>query len=261
MVIQNIQQEIDIYIPSLKTGIDFHGLYWHSSANKKNNYHLLKYKFFKDNDIEVIQVFENEWVLQQDIVKSIILSRLNLHKTKPIYARKCEIREVSVADYKSFLSENHLQGYAAAKVKLGLYYKDELVQLMSFSKSRFNKNYDWENIRSSAKINSIIVGGFSKLLKHFRKNYEGSIISYVDVRYFTGAGYIKNGFTVLRHNKPNYFYFKQDTLLLESRNKYQKHKLSKILDSYDAKLSEYENMVNNKYLRIHDAGNLTLTII
>ncbi len=71
--------ELDIYLPEYNLGIEYHGLYWHSTKFKDKSYHKEKYLFFKEKDIPLIQIFENEWVLKRDIVKSIIKSKLNLN--------------------------------------------------------------------------------------------------------------------------------------------------------------------------------------
>lgn len=254
---KNNFHEIDIFLPDYNIGIEHHGLYWHSDLYHNKDYHRNKYLFFKEKEICLIQIFENEWLDKKEIVKSIIKSKLKMSNTI-IYARKCNIKLISNSIYKEFCDLNHIQGYCHAKIKLGLFYNEELVQIMSFSKPRYNKEYNWENIRTCSKLNTSIVGGFSKLLKYFKSNYEGSIITYVDCRYFSGDGYVGNGFSIIKHSSPNYFYFKNKKISLESRNKYQKHKLKDILPIFDENLTEYENMLNNGYLRIYDAGNLVL---
>lgn len=85
-------------------------------------------------------------------------------------ARDCVIKEISKDAQKDFLNTNHLQGYAKANVCYGLYFREELVQLMSFGKPRFNKNYQWEIIRDCTKKDCIVRGGVSKLWKHFLEN-------------------------------------------------------------------------------------------
>lgn len=245
--------EADIYIPEYKLAIEYNGLYWHSNLNHDKNYHYNKWKFFKEQNIDCIQIFENEWRDKQEIVKSIIKNHLSLNEK--IYARKCIIKEISNNEYELFLEQNHIQGYCNARIKLGLYYNDELVEVMSFSKPRFNKKYDWENIRTCTKIGYNVVGGFSKLLNFFRKNYKGSIVSYIDSRYFNGNGYIKNGFQNIGHSYPNYFYFKTQENILYNRIEFQKHKLKDKLEIYDENLSEKENMFLNNYLLIYDCGN------
>ena len=84
-----------------------------------------------------------------------------------INARECLVKELSKEVEKEFLKVNHIQGYAKSKIRYGLYYNDELVQLMSFGKPRFNKNYQWEIIRECSKKNISVRGGTSKLWKHF----------------------------------------------------------------------------------------------
>ena len=130
---------------------------------------------------------------------------------------------------------------------------------MTFNKSRFEKD-KIELVRFANCLNTTVVGGFSKLLKNAIAAMQvGEIISYCNLRYFTGRGYIKNGFKVSHITQPNYFYFhKSNKNKLYSRNMFQKHKLKKLLDNFDPELSEYDNMRNNGYSKIYDAGNLKL---
>lgn len=249
--------EIDIFLPDYNLGIEYNGLYWHSDLYKSKTYHKDKYLYFKKLGIDLIQVYDSEWLGKQDIVKSILNAKLGLITNK-IQARKCIIKELDNTTYQTFCEMNHIQGYGIAKIRLGLYHNDELVQILSFSKPRYNKKYDWENIRSCTKLNTVVVGGFSKLMKYFTNKYKGSIVSYVDCRYFNGGGYLNNGFMLLNHTDPDYFYFKKDEMVIEHRSKYQKHKLKKILKIFDEHLTEYQNMVNNGYLRVFDAGNLVM---
>lgn len=77
----------------------------------------------------------------------------------------------------SFLNENHLHGYIDSKMKIGLFYNNELVSLMVFNK--YSDGY--EILRFCNKINNIVVGGASKIFKHFLKKYNPlEIKTYVD---------------------------------------------------------------------------------
>ena len=131
-------------------------------------------------------------------------SKLNLNRK--IYARKCEKVILNTHQKNSFLNENHIQGEDKSKVKLGLLYGGELICLMTFCKSRFNNNYEWELSRFANKKGVNVVGGFSKLLNWFRENYDGNIVSYADRRYSNGNVYLKNGFEIIRVNSPSYYY-------------------------------------------------------
>lgn len=87
-----------------------------------------------------------------------------------INARDCIIKELNSTIYKKFVNKNHKQGYAVATKIYGLFYSNSLIQLMSFGKPRFNKNYQWEIIRECTKKEYTVRGGTSKLWKHFLKN-------------------------------------------------------------------------------------------
>jgi hypothetical protein len=67
------------------------------------------------------------------------------------------------------------------------------------------------------------------------------------------------GFKLTHYSNPNYVYVKAGKITqiteLFSRQKFQKHKLSKLLEIYDENLSEWENMQLNGYDRYWDCGN------
>jgi len=131
---------------------------------------------------------------------------------------------------------------------------------MTFAKSRFSKVHDYELMRFCNKLNWVVVGGASKLLSFFRKAYIGaSLVSYANKRWSNGHLYETLGFNLSHKAPPNYFYTK-DCLKLYSRNKFQKHKLEEQLDCFDPCISEYQNMLNNKYDRIWDCGNLVYSM-
>ena len=250
-------KELDIYIPSHNLAIEFNGLYWHSEEFVGDDYHLNKTNECESKGIRLIHIFEDEWLYSEEIVKSRIKTILGLIKSK-IYARKCEIREVSNKDSKLFLNENHIQKNTKAKINLGLYYNDELVCLSTFSNLRKimgSKNIDgnYELIRFCNKLNTVVVGGADKLLKHFIKTYKPiKIISYADRRWSQGELYEKLGFKFIHNSKPNYWYINNKDR--EYRFKYRKSVLIK--DGYDKNKTEKEIMFNRGIYRIYDCGNI-----
>lgn len=96
-----------------------------------------------------------------------------------INARDCKIVTVDKEVEKNFLTNNHTQGYVRSIICYGLILNGELVQLMSFGKPRFNKNYQWELLRDCSKKYCIVRGGVSKLWKHFvNENKPKDVICY-----------------------------------------------------------------------------------
>jgi len=253
--IPNRNTEIDIFLPDFNIGIEINGVYWHNELYKPKNYHLSKTNDCNENNIKLIHIFEDEWLYKKEIVISILKNKLNL-VNKKIYARKCEIREISSKISKEFLDKNHIQGNVNSKIKLGLYYDNNLVSVMTFSKGRIimgGKENEWELNRFCNLLDYNVVGGASKLLNFFIKTHNPKIIiSYSDLRLFNGEMYNKLGFKFKSQSKPNYWYVVKD--IREHRFKYRKSELVK--RGYDKNLTEREIMFNMKIYRIYDCGNI-----
>ena len=198
----------------------------------------------KNNGYRLIHIFEHEWLNKQEIIKAKLKALLRVEQ-EHIYARKCVIKEISIIDKNEFLNKYHIQGEDKSTVKLGLFYKEELVAVMTFGKPRFNKNYEWELIRYATAKH--VIGGASKLLKYFERNYKPkSIITYADRRFSQGNMYFKLGFTAINLTEINYWWIKDDLRL--SRYQTQKHKLKNILKFFDKTMTECENLLRHRLL-------------
>ena len=255
--------EIDILTETF--GVEYDSLNFHSTGKSdikmlNNTFeepkkHLIKTEMCESKGIHLYHIFSNEWHYKQNIWKSVLSSKLGTNKR--IYARKCVIKVVNKQEKDIFLENNHLQGSCISSINLGLYDNDEIVQIMTFSKSRFSKKYEYELIRLCSILNANVVGGASKLLKHFERNYSPkSLVSYANRRWSQGNVYEKLGFTFSHNSAPGFFYFKgQDNSKLLSRIQFQKHKLKDKLEHYNEKLSVTENMYNHKFRKIYDCGN------
>lgn len=245
--------EIDCYVPSLKLGIEYCGEYWHSDIQKDSHYHKNKLDFFQERDIRILHIFENEWLNKNEIVKSIIDNKLGL--SKRIHARKCNVNFIDSKQANRFHEVNHLSGYINSSVNIGLFYGKELISVISFIKSRFDKKYQYEISRFSTKLGFNVSGGLSKMFSYFIKNIKlESCMTYADLRIGNGKSYEKIGFKKVGVTKPNYFYYNKKTGEMHSRIKFQKHKLKDMI-SYDEEKTEYEIMSEEGYLRIYDCGN------
>lgn len=245
-------KEIDAYLPGLKLGFEYHGMYWHTETvyGKKN--HWKKANLANSAGIRLIQIYENEWVNKKEIIKSKIMCLLG-KVSRRIFARKTVLRPLSTYEKDVFLDATHIQGKDGSTISYGLFSGTELVACMSFGTSRFNRKYDWELVRYSSAKNAIVVGGAAKLLKHFMDNNKGSIISYADRRYSAGNLYHKLGFVLDGITKPSFCYFHISSGKVFNRMKFQKKSLVG-MKGYDKDLKEYEIMQINGYDRIWDAG-------
>lgn len=245
-------KEIDLYNDTYKLGIEYNGNYWHSELFKDIKYHQEKSLLAREKGIFLYHIYEHEW--KDTRKKKIILSQLNNligNNTIKIGARKCIVKEIDNKICQQFLQENHLQGKDQSSVRLGLYFENNLVSVMTFCKPRFTNKYQWELSRFCNSLNTTICGGASKLFKYFIQHYNPkSIISYSNFSKTKGNIYPKLGFTYNDLSSPNYIWFTRQEVL--SRYQCQKHKLKE----YSAfGNTENEIMHNRGYLKLFDCGN------
>ena len=249
------KRELDILIPEHNTAIEFNGVYWHNELFVTSDYHLKKTVSCQEIGIELIHIFEDEWLFKKDIVKSIIRNRVKkINNT--IFARKCVIKEIDSKLCKEFLENNHIQGNVNSKIKIGLFLDKELVSLMTFSKGRIlmgGKSNEWELTRFCNKINTNVIGAAGRLFNYFKQNYEYTkIVSYSDIRLFNGNLYPTLGFVKKSQSKPNYWYVING--MRYYRFNFRKDILVK--EGFDKNKSEREIMFDRKIYRIYDCGNI-----
>jgi hypothetical protein len=210
--------------------------------------------------IKVLIIFEDEWFSNSSLVLSKLSHQFGLNNSSRIYARKCEIREVTSIG--PFLKKNHIQGADGSQIKLGAFYNDKMVAVMTFAKPRkfMNKNTKeegvWELSRFATDVNYIVVGIASKLLKHFQRNYEWKeVYSYADLRWSDGNVYEQLGFSLSGATDPNYFYIVDGQRI--HRWGFRKSLLkTKFPNTFNPQKTEYENMIIAGYDRIWDCGHL-----
>ena len=258
---------INRYSYDLKKGnvlIEINPAYSHNSAvapwfgNKKGSikdslYHLNKTKLAEEAGYRCIHVWDWD---DPNKIKMLIDDKI------PIYARKCEIREVSKKDNDSFLNTYHIQNTCKGQsVRLGLYYKNELIELMTFGKPRYNKKYEWELLRLCTSSKYIVVGGASKLFHAFIERYAPkSIISYCDRSKFTGKSYLKLGFRLMSAGKPSkhWYNIEQDKHITD--NLLRQQGADRLLNTeYGKNTSNEEIMLEHKYIPVYDCGQDTYT--
>lgn len=217
-------------------------------------YHRDKSRLAEQYGYKCIQLFE--W---EDPAKLINILSAN---KKIIYARQCEIKEVPKQEAIDFLHRYHLQNYAQASVKLGLYFNHQLVSIMTFGKPRYNKAYEWELIRYCS--SEAVTGGAKKLFKYFIKNYApASIISYCDKSKFTGQLYSMLGFECLRISSPAKHWHNPKTKQHFTDALVRQQGFSRLINKKDATLDTLSTsnnttlMLDAGFVEVYDCGQAT----
>ena len=267
--------EIDLLLQDQKLGIEHCGLYTHREdvlrrTRKKMNdirtYHCYKLDQCQKQGYQLLTIFEDEWLFKQDIVKAMLKQRVGKNNNEQIYARNCEIYEITFETKRDFLKEFHIQGNDNSQIMLGAFSKegDRLVAIMTFSKPSIAKGSGiqtkghWELNRFCTDYNFRVPGVAGKLLSHFKKNFEWvHIYSFADRRWSSGNLYHQLGFTLttdVLKIKPNYWYV--------DCNKLQRlHRFGLRKTKDDPKdMTEQMLRVSQGYKLIYDCGNLKFTL-
>lgn len=252
--------ELDIFVPEKNIAIEYCGLYWHSTRNKRyrenKHLHYEKYKACIESNITLLTIFSDEWINKKNICTSRILHALG-KTSKVIYARNTTVQEIESKIGREFFNKNHIAGACNSSTYIALMLDDEPVAVMSFGAARYRKEAI-ELHRFATKAGMSVVGGASKLLKHYvtRNSTTSNIVSYSDNRWGNGAFYNSLGFTLISENKPSYFYTDKPGSRRWHRSRFQKHR---IIEEFNASHSQTEEeiMKENGYYRIYDCGSKT----
>lgn len=263
-IIENYRDciEIDIFLPDLNIGFEFNGLYWHSDKFVHKNKHIDKLNYFKEKNIRIIYIWEDDWDFKKDIIKSQITNWLKSNNEK-IYGRNCKIKQITdVSIVREFLNENHIQGFTHSTIKLGLYFNDELVSLMTFDKNEGRKKMnidEWNLSRFCSKKYINVIGSADKLLKFFiNNNNVKRIITYADKEWSIGDLYFKLGFKLINESKISYKYVINNKRI--NKQNFNKNKLKKIYKNTTGK-TENQIMKENQINRVYDCGQMKFEMI
>ena len=213
-----------------------------------NNYHINRKINALNNGYDLISIFD--WDNWEKI-------KYMLQDKQTLYARNLEIREVSVKDADEFLNKYHLQNTCYGQlIRYGLYKGDELIEIMTFGKPRYNKNYEWELLRLCSHKDFKVVGGAEKLFKHFLEMQSpNSIISYCDHSKFSGEVYDRLGSKQKGNPKPSKHWSRGEEHITD--NLLRQRGYDQLFNAnYGKGTSNEQLMLENGWLPIYDCGQL-----
>ena len=213
------------------------------------DYHYKRYLKSIEMGYHLINVFD--W----DNIDKIIYT---IQDKETLYARNLTIKEVSKDECNSFLNEFHLQNTCQGQtIKIGLYKDDQLIQIMTFGKPRYNKNCEYELLRLCTHKDYKVVGGAERLFKHFLNTYNpSSIVSYCDLSKFTGKVYTDLGFKLNSKPRPSKHWSKGKMHITD--NFLRQRGYDQIFNTNYGKGTDNELlMIQNGWLPVYDCGQAT----
>lgn len=218
------------------------------------SYHLNKSKLAEKYGYRCIHVWD--WDDWEKVVNLV------LPASRRLYARKCQVVELDKETTDKFLRDSHLQGTCKCQtVRLGLTHNDELVEIMTFGKPRYNRKFEWELIRLCTLPSTSVVGGPSKLFSHFvKKCNPKSVLSYCDRSKFTGKVYQSIGMTLADEGTPNKHWYsprKSERMQHVTNNFLLQRGFDQIFGtSYGRGTNNEQLMLERGYLPVYDCGQM-----
>ena len=238
---------VDGYSTRHNLAFEFNGYYWHS---ERPTYHQDKRKAIEAY-CPLIQIWEYDWVHKRAICEDLLRAKLNIGEN--LYARKCSLRELSRGESQAFFAANHLKGYTSSSLALALEHDGKIVIAASF---RRHSIHQWELARLASRGSLVVVGGLSRLLKHFHCLTQAtSLLSYADCDISTGNAYHKAGFQLIGETGPSYGYVNTSSRYVP-RQALMRANFMKAYPTLDASGSEAERAKLLKLKRVYQSGNL-----
>lgn len=246
--------ELDIYLPDENIAIEYNGVHWHSEKikNGKNVYaNYNKWKKCKDLGIQLITIWEDEWLYKKDIVKSMLRHKLHKDESVRVFARNTVVEKLSWSEVEEFLNTYHIQGSSHGSVYYGLKYNDDIVAVSVWRKNKNTLYLD----RYATSCN--VIGGMGKLLKcgkKYAKDYGcENILTFSDHCVSNGSMYERVGFEYDGKLRPDYSYVRQDRR--EHKFNYRKKRFKNDPSlRYKPELTESQLADLNEFNKIYDCG-------
>ena len=246
----------DIYVKDNNTLVEIDPTWDHNSYTSlwgsppiSTDYHLKKTQAAESGGYRCIHIFE--WDAKEKV--------LDLFRPKqPVGARNCKLSYLSVEECNKFLITYHLQGRLYKQTyRIGLTYRGELIQVMTFGAPRYDKSYDAELLRLCTKSGIAVIGGAEKLFKQALKDNPEwkSVISYCDRAKFSGEVYTRMGMELKRKTPPQAIWSKGTdkitSTLLRQRGADQ------LIKTHYGKGTKNEDiMLQEGWLPVYDCGQL-----
>lgn len=267
-------KEIDLYDPVAKVGIEFHGMYAHAKmSGDDTGKHKKKADLCEKAGVQLIQIYESEWVQRKDCVIDRLDAIFHKEMTR-IPARKLRVKLLENRKEHEmacrFMDTNHIQGRTSFQWGVALMDGNEPVAVCTF---RFGTGYAagghaentgkyWELNRFATKLHTCVQGGLSRCISAFWKAHPEvtEMFSFADRRWTcpTRSAYSSSGFDEVGRQRQNYLYTNLDPKEpLKNKQFLRKAKIASNFPAvYSDAKTELEMATELGFYRIYDAGKI-----
>ena len=212
------KKELDIYLEDYKTAIEFNGLFWHSDKYKPINYHLNKTIEANNLGVDLLHIFDDEWINKRDIVKSYIRNIFN--KNENIYYDDLELVKINKNIASDFHILNNINGYIDSNKHFGLYRDGILYYVYSMKNSKL--------LRFTNKIGYNIIN-IENFVDYYKNNIGKSITIICDRRLLDINNFFN--YKTIEYTLPNFIFLKNGKRV-DIEDKYKVYDCGNIILKY-----------------------------
>jgi hypothetical protein len=220
------------------------------------------------NGYALYHVYESEWIHRRKVLTKKIdsLLRLNLDAKKSYRAYKCEVRKISEETFRAFVRQNSISVVPFSDTYYGMYPMDKddptLLSVMSVKAVKS----DPRGIILTSFCSSLdhrVAGAFGKFVAYLQSQ-RAYCVYHADLRWLdlTSNFITKCGMKFVRPTEPLTFAYLPNVKKLHLVNGITREGvLSKITLErvYNDQLTPEQNLLENGYKFIHDAGCMVFT--
>jgi hypothetical protein len=169
-------KEIDVFIPSENIGIEYNGVRWHGEffGKKDKDYHLNKTVEAKNNGVNLIQIYEDEYELHGENLLFKLLHIIGKeNKLEAIKADACNIKEINQEEASKFINTYDIYDYKCSEINYGAFIDGNIISVISFNNIS-PKYFELTNISCDYRKNCNAV--LRALFEYFLDQYKPSKI-------------------------------------------------------------------------------------
>lgn len=202
LLIKQLKEELGAQISTIEQSITFTKILIGSAHLLIKFYDTLSFDIVHEEEslmgFRQIHLDEDLFLTKNSVVIARIRAALGL--AKRVYARQTTLIRLTKEEALGFQKVHHLQVPLPGKYRYGLVAESRLMAVAVFSGGRKMQHTEdfyrsFELLRFCNRSGYLVVGGLSKLLKGFAREFNpGDIMTYVDRDWSSGENYKKLGF-------------------------------------------------------------------
>lgn len=251
--------EVDLYYEDSRVAVEYNGSFWHREAYRGKRYHLDKTLKCIQKRVQVVHIFEYEWMNNRNKERILKLLGRYLGNVEDVRDRDTQSYMVGKEDADEFLNRYSLKIGKSREYNVGCFRGQELIGVMELCRDT-QRNGSYEIVRVAWKDGVRVVNGEKRLFDCFKENYNPEYVWIsIDLAKFSGNEFLGMGFKTGLD------------LLEEPRGVWTKSNSDVVIGSLDEarkelyragvwepQLSISEMLQKNRYYRIYDAGHLKM---